>query len=359
MRVEDILCQSTTKTVGIKQKKVPAPISKRSATYAYHFTLPDGTSKQVCKSMYCSTLGISPQTVVLWLSGRKIQQDDTESIIVESKSKAPKSGWTARASDDDLNFLASWLNSLPTDQCNQCIKFQFGAIREEEQSKHITDKNQARESKSFDKNDGNSVHSIWTADLQAVDAGIAGCRGGGTDAHDLDNICDNAAVDGKTGRGENATAVDGKAGRGENATAVDSKARRGDNAAAVMARLGGVRMLLLVTRLGGAGRGENVTSVDGKAGRGENATAIYGKAGRGENASAGDGKAGRGENAAGDSMVGGCIATGVVGIIAIWDIETLGGDGAAGGLFVASYWRIRLHPAAVGYVKQAEAKRII
>ncbi|GFO11169.1 hypothetical protein PoB_003767400 [Plakobranchus ocellatus] len=53
------------------------------------------------------------------------------------------------------------------------------------------------------------------------------------------------------------------------------------------------------------------------------------------------GKTGRGENAAENSMVGGCIATGVAGIIAIWDIETLGGDGAAGGLFVASEIDIR------------------
>ncbi|GFO08894.1 hypothetical protein PoB_003539900 [Plakobranchus ocellatus] len=35
-------------------------------------------------------------------------------------------------------------------------------------------------------------------------------------------------------------------------------------------------------------------------------------------------------------MVGGCIATGVVGVIASWDIETSGGDGAVGGSFVAS-----------------------
>ncbi|GFO46947.1 hypothetical protein PoB_007345200 [Plakobranchus ocellatus] len=40
---------ATIKTADIKQKKVPASYSRRRATYAYHLTLPDGTSKQVCK----------------------------------------------------------------------------------------------------------------------------------------------------------------------------------------------------------------------------------------------------------------------------------------------------------------------
>ncbi|GFO45801.1 hypothetical protein PoB_007230600 [Plakobranchus ocellatus] len=58
------------------------------------------------KSMYYSALGIGSRTVPLWLSDRKTQQDDTESTIVESKSKAPKPGLTARASEDDINFLS-------------------------------------------------------------------------------------------------------------------------------------------------------------------------------------------------------------------------------------------------------------
>ena len=55
------------------------------------------------------------------------------------------------------------------DQCNICIKFKHGGVDVEDHkiNKHVTNKNQARESKASDKNDEDPNHSVWTAGLQA------------------------------------------------------------------------------------------------------------------------------------------------------------------------------------------------
>ena len=49
-----------------------------------------------------------------------------------------------------------------------CLKFKYGGVDVEEHYKHVTNKNQARESKASDKNDENPNHSVCSADLQAV-----------------------------------------------------------------------------------------------------------------------------------------------------------------------------------------------
>ena len=73
-------------------KKNSAPSSRRSASLLYTLTLPDGTSKPVCKSMYSSTLGIRPRTIGLWLNERSSPNNVEEEPNQERHSKAPKSG---------------------------------------------------------------------------------------------------------------------------------------------------------------------------------------------------------------------------------------------------------------------------
>ena len=46
------------------------------------------------------------------------------------------------------------------EQCDMCIKFKRDGVDVEEHYKHVTNKNQARESKASDKNDEDPNHSV-------------------------------------------------------------------------------------------------------------------------------------------------------------------------------------------------------
>ena len=68
----------------------------------------------------------------------------------------------------NLFFANNFLVFVPNkDQCNMCIEFKHGGVDVEEHKKHVTNKNQAIESKASNKNDEDPNHSVWTADLQA------------------------------------------------------------------------------------------------------------------------------------------------------------------------------------------------
>ena len=208
-------------TVDIKQKSSQA--SRRSSSRLYHLKLGDATSFPVCKSLFCSTLGLSKRTVASWLDVNNQNPP---------KPKTPKKGKCVPVGAYDLNFLKNWLNGLPTvpshycrnvpayqskkflypgatkanlhaeytaaateakarvvglkyfsnvfsekkfsvfiprtDQCDICVSAKHGNLNQAALDKHVKAKDEARAEKARDKAAASEKMSVWTMDMQAV-----------------------------------------------------------------------------------------------------------------------------------------------------------------------------------------------
>ena len=216
--------QTLVHKVEVKQPK--SPTSRRNVSMCYNLQLEDGTTMQVCKKMFSSTIGVPKRTIGRWLCEAGRSPDHV------TKPKSPKTGSRVHVSEDDITFLENWLNALPTtpshycrssstyqdkkylhpgtkilqlfneygvaareaqvrivarkyftevfhrlnfsvfiprkDQCDVCVAAKYGNVEKEKHNEHILEKDRARAQKSSDKESASEKVSVWTMDLQAV-----------------------------------------------------------------------------------------------------------------------------------------------------------------------------------------------
>ena len=64
--------------VEIKQKK--SPNSRRNKSLVHHLQCNDGTTYQVCKSMFCATVSISTRTIGDWINNTRRNNNNSVQI---------------------------------------------------------------------------------------------------------------------------------------------------------------------------------------------------------------------------------------------------------------------------------------
>lgn len=195
-------------------------VSQRTASYEY-FLDENGQHLNVCKTMFCNTLGVSMRTISEWI---RISKSSAAGTVCGQNEKERKSSRFAERKQDLLNFLTSlpkleshycrkstqklyleprfktkselydvykedWclqhktealsiatlsnmfedlnlaLFSPKKDECDVCVGFKTKNIEESIYTEHIAKKEEARTEKAEDKNSNNKV---FTMDLQSV-----------------------------------------------------------------------------------------------------------------------------------------------------------------------------------------------
>lgn len=197
------------------KKQVKNLNGTRGNPLIFNLRLSDGKAVQVCKYMFCATMGLSERTVGEWLSPegiRMVEQEDGNEHLDQSKPSKPQK---RKFNKEDETFLKEWLLAIPCvdshycrkseayknkrflepgtkiiqlferykidaeeknrtptclttfrqvfqnlgfsifrprkDQCDECISFKYGNISRDEYEKHIAAKNKARKEKENDK----------------------------------------------------------------------------------------------------------------------------------------------------------------------------------------------------------------
>ena len=113
--------QSTvTSLISIGEKKtVKNPNSKRGNPVEYFLKKKDGSKLQVCKEMFCSTLGIHKRTMSDWLSCKTEKSTvggEVEGEEEEEKQKKP----TKKMTDQEILYLKQWLLKVDCVDSHYC-----------------------------------------------------------------------------------------------------------------------------------------------------------------------------------------------------------------------------------------------
>lgn len=89
-------------------------VSKREKSFQYFLEDGNGIRQQVCRFMFCSTLGVSEKTIQNW---RK-----QNTVTRAPKPSAPMSGPHKPVSEADMKFLSDWLHEIPVVPSHYCRK---------------------------------------------------------------------------------------------------------------------------------------------------------------------------------------------------------------------------------------------
>ena len=105
-----IFVKSLVEKVDIKQRTT-GESSRKKFSYSYHLLVND-QRHQVCKKLFCSTLGIPERTVMRWVT-----EENSNDLCTENASprQAPN-----KLNEEDNEFLIAFLNSIATVPSHYC-----------------------------------------------------------------------------------------------------------------------------------------------------------------------------------------------------------------------------------------------
>lgn len=104
---------------SVKDKKqIKATNTKRGNPHEYFLKKKDGSKHQVCREMFCSTLGIPTRTISDWLNTKN--KVDTENGDQHSENNQTGETSSRKLTDEEIKNLKLWLLKLDTVDSHYC-----------------------------------------------------------------------------------------------------------------------------------------------------------------------------------------------------------------------------------------------